>query len=441
MKLFYVILILFFFNNCSFDNKSGIWKNENSISKNENNLFKDFKKLSSSKNSFEKIVKINKDFNFKLPKPVNNFEWRDIFYNQSNNFDNFKYNNINQSILKSKKLSKYNLNKKVLFENNNLITNDEKGNLIVFSVNENKIISKFNFYKKRFKKIKKSLNLIVENNIIYISDNIGFIYAYNYKINEIVWAKNYKIPFRSNLKISNNKLIAANQNNSLFFLNIKNGDELSSIPTEETFVKNQFVNNLSLKNNSLFFLNTYGSLYSVNIDTMRINWFINLNQSIEMNPSNLFLGSQIVNHKGKVVVSTNEFTYIVNSETGSIIHKKNIPSSIKPVILNDYVFIVTNNSLLVVLNLVDGKIIYSNDINQDVANFLNIKKNKIIIKNFLIANSNIFIFLKNSYVLQFDIRGNLNNVSKLPTKIYSQNILIDGSILYIDKKNRLSVID
>ena len=34
---------------------------------------------------------------------------------------------------------------------------------------------------------------------------------------KLLWAKNYKIPFRSNLKIYKNKLIAANQNNNLFF--------------------------------------------------------------------------------------------------------------------------------------------------------------------------------------------------------------------------------
>ena len=35
------------------------------------------------------------------------------------------------------------------------------------------------FYKK-FKKIKKNLNAIVEKNTIYITDNIGYFYAINY---------------------------------------------------------------------------------------------------------------------------------------------------------------------------------------------------------------------------------------------------------------------
>ena len=63
------------------------------------------------------------------------------------------------------------------------------------------------------------------------------------------------------------------------------------IPTEEISLKNQFSNSLSLnkEKNLLFFLNTYGSLYSIEIKSMSINWFINLNQSTNISPSSLFL--------------------------------------------------------------------------------------------------------------------------------------------------------
>ena len=123
--------------------------------------------------------------------------------------------------------------------------------------------------------------MIVENNIIYVSDNLGYLYAFDYRNNKILWAKNYKVPFRSNLKLFKNKLIASNLNNSLFFFNKSNGNNLKLIPTEETIVKNQFKNNLSLDEKTLFFLNTYGSLYSIDNESMKINWFINLNQSLD----------------------------------------------------------------------------------------------------------------------------------------------------------------
>ena len=360
---------------------------------------------------------------------------------KKNNYINFRYNDLNKLIFKSKKITKDKLNDFILFEDNNLIASDQKGNIIVFSINENKIINRFNFYKKRHKKIKKVLNLIVEDNVIYIADNIGYLYAFDYKKDKILWAKNYKIPFRSNLKIFENKLIVANQNNNLYFFNVNNGDKLSSIPTEETIVKNKFVNNLSLSQQYTYFLNTYGSLYSLDNNKMRINWFLNLNQSLDLNPSNLFIGSQIVANQDIIAVTSNEFTYIINRTNGVIIHKKNFTSVVKPQIINNYFFSITSKNLLIAMNLKDGNIIYSNNINKQIAEFLNIKKKKVEFKNIMIVNDQIFIFLKNSYVLKFNIKGNLGKVNKLPSKLNTHPILIDGSILYIDNKNKVSIID
>ena len=72
----------------------------------------------------------------------------DIFYNKSNNFDNFEYRGENKIILKTKKLSNKKSNKYILEHEDKIVTSDDSGNIIVFSLNDNKIISKFNFYKK-----------------------------------------------------------------------------------------------------------------------------------------------------------------------------------------------------------------------------------------------------------------------------------------------------
>ena len=115
-------------------------------------------------------------------------------------------------------------------------------------------------------------------NLIYLSD-------------KLLWAQNYKIPFRSNLKLYENRLVAANQNNILYFFDKNSGEILKLIPTEETLIKNQFENNISISKNFTYFLNTYGSFYAIDNKSMQILWFINLNQSNDLNPSNLFLTS------------------------------------------------------------------------------------------------------------------------------------------------------
>ena len=145
-----------------------------------------------------------------------------------------------------------------------------------------------------------------------------------------MWAKNYKIPFRSNLKLYENKLIAANQNNILYFFDKNSGEILKLIPTEETLVKNQFENNISISNNSSYFLNTYGSLYAIDNKSMQIIWFINLNQSNDLNPINLFSSNQIVNYNNKSIVTSNKFTYVLNNESGFVEFKYNFPLYLNP---------------------------------------------------------------------------------------------------------------
>ena len=77
-------------------------------------------------------------------------------------------------------------------------------------------------------------------------------------------------------------------------------------------------------------------IISFNNESLKINWFINLNQSLDMNPSNLFYGNQVISNEEKVIVSSNYFTYVLDLMSGSIIYKINIPTQIKPIILDNY---------------------------------------------------------------------------------------------------------
>lgn len=441
MKLFTLFIILIFLSNCSFDNKTGIWTNDSILSKSEIDILKDFETLSSSSKTFNQVIEIDKAFNFSNKAQNNNAEWKDVYFNKSNNYDNFKYNNLNQLQFKSSKISNQEVGKFILYVDDKVILSNKKGDLIIYSLFNKKIKSKFNFYKKRFKNIEKKLYLIEDNNIIFVTDNIGYIYAFDINKNRILWAKDYKVPFRSNLKIFNEKLIASNQNNNLFFFNKKTGDLLKKVPTEENIVKNDFVSNISLNNKYTFFLNTYGSLYAIDNETMKIIWFLNLNQSLDLNPSNLFKGSEIICNNKIVIISANQFTYFLDINSGSIIYKKNFTTSIKPIIINNYFFTISKKNLLIAVNLNNGKIIYSYNVNTSIADFLKTKEKTVQFKSLMMADDKIFVFLNNSYILKFNIKGNLINVEKLPTKINTYPIFVKGSLVYLDKKNKISVIN
>ncbi|MDC0437645.1 hypothetical protein OAL84_01165, partial [Pelagibacteraceae bacterium] len=110
-------------------------------------------------------------------------------------------------------------------------------------------------------------------------------------------------------------------------------------------------------------------------------------------------------------------------------------------IMNNNLFLITKNNLLTATDLDNGNIIYSYDINEKIAEFLNTKKKLVQIKHLMIINDQIFIFLKNSYILKLNINGNLEEINKLPSKLNTNPIFINKSILYLDYKNKLSIVD
>ena len=121
--------------------------------------------------------------------------------------------------------------------------------------------------------------------------------------------------------------------------------------------------------------------------------------------------------------------------------KNEIVTVIKPLISNNILFIVSKDNLLVCIDLNNGKIIYSIDISLEVANFLNEKKKSIYIQSLSMLNNNLFIFLDNSYYIIFNANGKIQDVKKLPEKLGTFPIFINESIIYLNNKNKLVIVD
>jgi outer membrane protein assembly factor BamB len=442
MRIIYVFIILIILNGCSFDKKSGIWKNEIKKSEEKNNLAtKDFESFKSSQKTFYKIIPYDGRINLKVQEPVKNTDWIDVFYNYNNNFDNFYFKNSQNTALKSRKITNHEVNDLTLFENNNLIVSNSKGDIIIYSTKDNLIKNKFNFYKKRNKNLKKILNYAIEDEIVYVSDNLGYIYAYSYILDKVLWAKNYKIPFRSNIKLIENKIIAANQNNELYVLDKMTGNLIKLIPSEDTIVKKSFINNISLGPKSIYFLNTYGSLYSININNFKLNWLLNLNDQIEQTINNIFTGTEAISYKDKVLVSSNNNFFILDSISGSILSRKNFSLLTKPVVSNNFIFLITKNNLLISMNINNGNIIYSIDIDKKITKFTGLKKEKVSARSLMLVNNNIYIFLKNSHLIKFDLTGEIEEITRLPSNLKTNPFFVNSSLFYLDKRNKLLKIN
>ena len=80
-------------------------------------------------------------------------------------------------------------------------------------------------------------------------------------------------------------------------------------------------------------------------------------------------------------------------------------------------------------------------LNQKVANFINTKKKNLQIKNLFLVNNKIFVFLKNSYIIKIRLDGEIDEIIRLPSKINSHPIFIDNYLMYLNKKNKLIVLN
>ena len=93
------------------------------------------------------------------------------------------------------------------------------------------------------------------------------------------------------------------------------------------------------------------------------------------------------------------------------------------------------------MELQTGKILYSYDLNEKIAAYLNSKKKKAEFKSFYVAGNKIYVFLKNSYYLKLDIFGKIEKINKLPSDIFTDPIFINDTIFYLNKKNNLLIVN
>ena len=108
----------------------------------------------------------------------------------------------------------------------------------------------------------------------------------------------------------------------------------------------------------------------------------------------MFSGTEIVNNKDKVLISSNDSFYIIDASSGSILYKKNIPLKVRPIVISNYIFLISKNNMLIAIDIYKNEIVYSYDINKKIADFLKLKKQNAHIKSFAIVNDNILIFFK-----------------------------------------------
>jgi len=475
-KILYFLLIFIITGNCSFDNKTGIWNNENQkptanpidigkLEKNEEYVKKckrgifSLKRNNKCKNeefinknlinvfpkdkiyTEEKQISLNEKL--KINSPLKNNNWSEQYLSSTNNIANLYYTNKQELVYKSSRLSKNSNDVSPLFYNNNLVSYDHKGTIFIYSLAEDRKILEYNFYNKEFKKYKKKLYLTIDNDVIYVADNLGFVYSIKIKTNKVIWAKNFGVPFRSNIKILNNNLYLANEENQLYAINIINGNTNWTFSTQVSILRSGFKNNILIdeKNNNVILLNTSAELYSINYLNKNINWIINFNSSSQVNENEIFNSFPLILNNNKLITSNGSSLAGYDVITKKKMWEKKLIIDTKATITENNVFVYTAENFLICLDVINGNIIWAKDLFNQIK-LVNKKYTSKKIGNIVsqtIADNEILLFSDKGYLITFDFKnGKLNSVKKIvKSGIKGRPIIVEGYIYLFDKKNKL----
>ena len=443
-KFFVLIFCIFLFSACSFQNKGGFF--EDRLKKLEDEIAKKNSKLVfASRKEFREEISGN--IQKTVSSSVINKNWTQKNFSPSNYIPNLKYENKKQLIYKSKKIGKNKFNISSLFFEpiifqDNIFFYDPSGSIYNFSIIKNKLIWKFNFYKKRYKEIPINIKLKISDENLIISDNLGYIYSLGVNSGNLIWAKNYGIPFRSNIKINEGEIFILNQDNKFYTIKEINGEKNSSLETFPSSIKTKQETNISLDTlrQNIFFLTSSGQLYSLNNVTKNLNWLSTISLGLESG-SDLFFSSAIIFKDNKIFFSSSAATYSINANNGYINWQIPFSTYLRPIVSENFVFLASKDGFLINLDFQTGKVIWSKNLYKSDKR---IKEKKIgQIRSLLLISDQILVSTSKGYFFFIDYKNGkiLNYTRASKSGFFSNPVLVDKKIYAIDKKMRVLVFN
>jgi len=285
-KLIFTFIVLFFLNNCSFNENSRIWKDKENKLETDKKITKVFAEENISVSEFNRDLKLDLS-SIKINNKKNE--------NQNNlGLQNYKGELTKIGNFKFSKLEEINqLDFEPIFFNNGIIFFDKKGSIIRYDNNQ-KVIWKKNHYSKSEKKLKPKLNFLVDGQNLLVTDSISKYYSMNISTGELNWLKNNKYPFNSNIKKYKDKIFLVDYKNTLRCYNINDGTECWNLKTEDTFTISNTKYSLIILNENVIFSNSIGDITAVNVENGLITWQLPtqsssiLNENYNFKISNLY---------------------------------------------------------------------------------------------------------------------------------------------------------
>jgi len=426
--IFFLSIILF---ACSFDDKTGIWTDKPIQKAGNTELIK----LSDEQDKFQKELNPELTINFNSQAKTNK-EWIMPGLNYSNLTSHLKYGGkVNKfSKYKFKKIPKGAIKENpLIIKENYFITVSEKGSIVKF-VDRRKVQWSRNVYSKKEKKKIENISLALYKDKLYAIDNLGKYYAIDVDTGKIIWVKRHKALFNSQIKVKNGKIYAVDSNNVINCFSTTDGKQIWKFETPPTFIKTNKKLSIIVTSSSVFFSNTAGDIAKININNGELVWFIPTQNTLVQHETNFLETSDIVLFKENIFFSNNfSKLFSLNINSGMLNWILNINSNLRPILIDNFLFTISQEGYLIVIDSIEGKIIRSNYI---LDKFKAKERKKLFIQGFLIASNKVYITTNLGYLIICSVStGKVKKVFKVSNSQLSEPIMSNNNLYILTNKS------
>ena len=191
--------------------------------------------------------------------------------------------------------------------------------------------------------------------------------------------------------------------------------------------------------NLLYFSNSLGDISAVSINKGEMLWQLPTQNNL-INESAFSLETSDIMTDGNTLFFSNNRNqfFSIDLQSGSFNWESKINSNLRPSLVGNYLFTVSLEGYLVVIEKNSGNIIKVTDV---FTNYKKKKRDKIKPIGFIIGAKNIYLTTNNGRLLVIDIKtGKTNSILKIDNNKISRPFVLDKN-LFVIKDNAIIKID
>ena len=393
---------------------------------------------SNAKDIFKKNEPIKKELNPNLKIQLKKLtKDKPFFRNNSNNSGNINFETNFEKISSYKFTAidhfKINQPELIFIDDNGIVFFDGKGT--IFKINEDlKEVWKVNYYNKKEKKLKPILYFAQNAKNLIVTDTLSKFYSINLKNGKLSWSKESVSAFNSNIKIYKDRFMTIDFDNVIRCFSIKDGDELWIFKAENSFIKSQKKLSLVLKGEIVYFINNLGDITALNVNDGSLVWQTPTQTNVIYQNAFTLENSDLVFANNSIYFSNNKNEiFSIDAKRGIVNWKQTVNSSLRPTIIKNLLFSVSEEGYVFIIDDQTGNIIRITNALKNIEN----KKKEVSPTGFLIARNKIYLSLNNGRLIKIDNENGIQEKIYKFTNSYISKPYYFNNSMYLLVKNSI----